>query len=463
MKKLQKLLSKDGNRLEKRDTYQRTPLHSAARYGALTAAQFLLERGADPNVKDESGNTPLHLASTFRHDDIIDLLIRHQADVNMLNAQGQAPLILASMYGDAESIKSLLAGEAKKDITDANGNTPLHIAAIYRNHENLDEILKANPEIDAINPEGYTPLHLAVRRSDNEKVVELLLQHETDLNIPDPTGKNALLASVGSNQKDYIRMLVSKGIDINSQDENGNTALHYPLSNVIRDKRYLPYSKEMVKILMEEGADPHIKNNEGKSPMDLSRESGENELIDLLSSQEQSLEELEGQAFTEQLPPNGSNGQHGLDGNKMLIITTPKYAKVLDEYIAWKIKRGLDVELDIQSAEKGAEAIQRKLQEKYDHEGLTYIVLVGDIDDVPSVMLPAHASSPYREEGYPSDPSYTLLEGDDLIGDALISRISVNTPAELENQLNKILKYEKGDFENFDWIRHAVVASMTGI
>jgi hypothetical protein len=139
-------------------------------------------------------------------------------------------------------------------------------------------------------------------------------------------------------------------------------------------------------------------------------------------------------------------------GNKMLVLTTPKYTKVLDKYIEWKIERGLDVELDILSAEKGAETIQRKLQKKYDHEGLTYIVLVGDIDDVPSVML----------AGYPSDPSYTLLEGDDLVGDALISRISVNTLDELKNQLNKILKYEKGDFANFDWIHHAVVASMTG-
>jgi hypothetical protein len=162
------------------------------------------------------------------------------------------------------------------------------------------------------------------------------------------------------------------------------------------------------------------------------------------------------------LPLEHSGGDQALTGNKMLILTTPKYAKELDEYIDWKIQRGLEVELDVQSAEQGAETIQRKLQEKYDHEGLTYIILVGDIDDVPSVMLPAQRSSPYREGGYPSDPSYTLLEGDDLIGDALISRISVNTPAELENQLNKIVKYEKGDFKNFDWIRHAVVASMTG-
>jgi len=170
--------------------------------------------------------------------------------------------------------------------------------------------------------------------------------------------------------------------------------------------------------------------------------------------------ETDEKAFTNRRPSAEIFSAGGtLSGSKMLLITTPKYEKTLGAYIQWKKKSGLDVELDVLSAEKGAEAIKRKLREKYDHGGLTYIVLVGDIDDVPSVMLP---DAPSREKGYPSDPSYTLLEGDDLIGDALISRISVNTPAELENQLNKIVKYERGDFENFDWIRHAAVASMTG-
>jgi len=282
--KLQELLSTNENWLEKRDKYQRTPLHSAARYGAYSAARFLLDRGADINVKDEKGNTPLHLASIYRHDEIIDLLIQHKADVNMLNAQGQAPLSLASLYGNPESIKLLLSGGAKTTIGDADGNTPLHIAVLYRHHENLDEILRVNPDIDATNTEGYTPLHLAVRRPDNEKAIELLLQQGADVNIPDPAGRNALLVSVGSNQKEYIELLVSKGIDIDSQDNDGNTALHYPLMNVLKNKMYLPYSKEIVKIILEEGADPHIRNNGGKSPMDLAVESGENDLISLLKS-----------------------------------------------------------------------------------------------------------------------------------------------------------------------------------
>ena len=38
-------------------------------------------------------------------------------------------------------------------------------------------------------------------------------------------------------------------------------------------------------------------------------------------------------------------------GNRMLIITTPEYAEVLSKYVGWKVKRGLDVELDIRSAD----------------------------------------------------------------------------------------------------------------
>ena len=281
---LQKVLAANMDWIEKKDKYQRTPLHSAARYGALKAASLLLEQGVDLDVKDESGNTPLHLASISRHDEIVDLLIQHHADVNTLNTQGLPPLYLASLYGNPESIKLLLAAGADINFRDADGNTPLHTAVLYRHPENLDELLKVNPDIDAINTAGYTPLHLAVRRPDNEKAIELLLQQRADVNIPDPTGRNALLVSVGSHQKEYIALLVSNGIDINSQDNDGNTALHYPLFNVLENKLYLPLSKEIVKILMEEGADPHIRNKEEKSPMDLAVESGENELINLLKS-----------------------------------------------------------------------------------------------------------------------------------------------------------------------------------
>ncbi len=282
--KLRELLSADKVQLEKKDKYQRTPLHSAARYGALSAARFLLDQGADPNVEDESGNTPLHLASIFRHYEIIGLLIEHQADVHKFNSQGQAPLGLAALYGNPESIKILLASGAESGVRDADGNTPLHLAVLYRRPENLDELLRANPDIDAVNAEGNTPLYLGVRRPGNEKVIQLLIEQGGDLNSRDPKGRNALQVSVDSNQIGYVGLLVSHGIDINSRDNDGNTALHYPLAKALSNKLFVPYCKEIVKVLSREGADPTIRNKEGKSPMDLAMETGESELINLLKS-----------------------------------------------------------------------------------------------------------------------------------------------------------------------------------
>jgi ankyrin repeat protein len=286
LSKLQELLSEDRSRLEKRDRYQRTPLHSAARYGALSAARFLLDQGADPNVEDESGNTPLHLASLFRHDEIIGLLVQHKADVSALNAQRQAALGLATIYGNPEGVKKLLAGGAETALRDADGNTPLHLAALYRRPENLAELLKANPDIDAVDADGHTPLHLSVLRPGNGMVIQSLLEHGVDRNLRDPKGRNALMASVDSNQMGYIKLLVSHGIDINSQDNDGNTALHYPLAKALSNKMFLPYCQEIVKVLLDEGADATIRNKEGKSPIDLAVETGESELISLLKPSE---------------------------------------------------------------------------------------------------------------------------------------------------------------------------------
>ena len=179
-------------------------------------------------------------------------------------------------------VKQLLAGGADINVKDADGNTPLHMAVLFRRSENLDEILAFNPDIDAKNKEGFTPLLLAVQRMGNEEAIKYLIQNGASLDITDPQGRNALLLSVDSNQRGYIGFLVSNGMNINSQDNNGNTVLHYVYNKVLENNFFIPFAKDLAKDLLKEGADPHIKNNEGKSPMDLAVESGEKELIELL-------------------------------------------------------------------------------------------------------------------------------------------------------------------------------------
>jgi hypothetical protein len=134
-------------------------------------------------------------------------------------------------------------------------------------------------------------------------------------------------------------------------------------------------------------------------------------------------------------------------GNEMIIITVDKYLSALQPFVQYKTSLGMRVEIDSVSAPLGVAAIRDKLQRKYAGGGVQFIILVGDIEDVPS---------PYFQDA-PSDPSYALLEGEDLIGDALISRLSVKNTVELGNIINKLLVYEKGEFADREWITKAIV------
>jgi hypothetical protein len=135
----------------------------------------------------------------------------------------------------------------------------------------------------------------------------------------------------------------------------------------------------------------------------------------------------------------------------MVCVTTSEYAVALDKYLEWKRDNGFEVSLDTTAAAKGAQAVKSLLQNIYDRQGLSYVLLVGDYQDVPSPLIYAKAS----------DPSYGLLAGDDVFGDVQVSRISCNTVEELKHQLNKILIHERGLFASRGWISRAVVACMT--
>jgi len=48
------------------DDFGDTPLHQAAMFGKIRILKYLLERGADPSVKNKEGLTPLELARKHR-------------------------------------------------------------------------------------------------------------------------------------------------------------------------------------------------------------------------------------------------------------------------------------------------------------------------------------------------------------------------------------------------------------
>ena len=105
-------------------------LFLVATIGSLERAKFLLEKGANSNVKVHYGETPLHGAIVSGNIDMVKLLLQNKADINAQNEGGETPLYRAIELDQFALVNLLLAAGADPNIKDKTGNSALHVAAI---------------------------------------------------------------------------------------------------------------------------------------------------------------------------------------------------------------------------------------------------------------------------------------------------------------------------------------------
>ena len=102
-----------------------TPLHWAARAGALRCAKWLLNHGADVDAQTVAGRTPLHMAGGA---DMLWLLSGKGADLNARDRKGRTPLHQAMYGGGLEKAEVLIVLGADVRIANRQGKTPLAVA-----------------------------------------------------------------------------------------------------------------------------------------------------------------------------------------------------------------------------------------------------------------------------------------------------------------------------------------------
>jgi len=152
---------------------------------------------------------------------------------------------------------------------------PIHIAAENADIEILQSILKKDAtQINAENDSRDTPLLLLLAsESNNENLydcVDLLLDNGADANFIHPTDQNTVLTTTISNKSvapeqknNIIELLLDKTTleTINNKSAaEGDTALHLAVKNS---------DSTTIEMLLLAGADPKIKNKNGKTPRDL--------------------------------------------------------------------------------------------------------------------------------------------------------------------------------------------------
>jgi len=90
---------------------KQTPIFYAARENSKKILVWLLERGANPDVKDPDGTTPLHWATRKGHAEIVKLLVEAGADVKAEDVNGLRPLQYSYSYNRPELRAYLAAAE----------------------------------------------------------------------------------------------------------------------------------------------------------------------------------------------------------------------------------------------------------------------------------------------------------------------------------------------------------------
>ena len=106
-----------------------TALHISVKAHANNWVGFLLNKGANTEVKDRQGNTPLHVAALVGDQTALTYLIGTKARVNATNNNGETPLILAVHRRDIDAVRLLVEGGADPKIQDTiAGKTALDYA-----------------------------------------------------------------------------------------------------------------------------------------------------------------------------------------------------------------------------------------------------------------------------------------------------------------------------------------------
>ncbi|MBS82937.1 MAG: hypothetical protein CMD65_02250, partial [Gammaproteobacteria bacterium] len=142
------------------------------------------------------------------------------------------------------------------------------------------------------------------------------------------------------------------------------------------------------------------------------------------------------------------------DVGNMLIVSYDDFVDEMEPFVTWKNKKGIPTEIvGLNSIGSSASDIQTFVNNYYYENGLTYLLLVGDIAQMPTHVVGGSAS----------DPTFGFIEGDDAFSEIIVGRFSANNPSELLTQIERSIQYEKDPSENIDHFNQALgIASTQG-
>lgn len=293
--------------LETTDLEGHTPLYQSLRsihgcpnsqsvQSRMEITLFLLEQGADWKTPYENEEPFIFQAASMGLERVVAWLLKHGepltpevaillgrtdrlaeqldrdpelANKVVLPTSGLQLLHVAAQAHDTQTIEILLDRGANPNAKSKLGFTPLHLAALYAMHcrashelqqqvHNVGLLIEHGADVNAQTDGGIQPIGLAMRWEDIE-ILQYLVDNGADVTSPEDSRYPSIIMVRTVEQLDF---LIAHGANVDAQDSEGNTLLH----SLGRNFNYLA-NITLIKRALEFGANPNIKNDEGRTPL----------------------------------------------------------------------------------------------------------------------------------------------------------------------------------------------------
>ena len=192
---------------------EETPLYIACRVGNKEMIFYLLENGADPNLKNEGCSYPLekYIKEHGGEDDgVIEAFVAAGADVNLGRLATPFCAVMNRFDG---------ADKEQQDIYEKQAVFMLEHGANWR----------CEPESALDQFEGYTPIHF-IAMTDRADTMARFLQYDDArkyIDAKDRFGDTAIMNAARNHKETAYQMLLDFGADPTIEDRYGKTALDY--------------------------------------------------------------------------------------------------------------------------------------------------------------------------------------------------------------------------------------------
>lgn len=186
-------------------------------------------------------------------------------------------LLSAAAAGDRARVDALLVEGAPLDAVDARGRSAALLAALGHHLDLLGHLVRRGIDADRQDRTCLNPFLLGCITGDLP-LVELMLGAGTDLSRVTRFGGVGIHPAAEKGHVEVVRRLVRTDINVDHTNWLGWTPLLEAI--VLRDGG--PAQQEVVRLLLDAGASPHLTDKYGRTPLELAKDKGYDEIVALL-------------------------------------------------------------------------------------------------------------------------------------------------------------------------------------